>query len=282
MNLKEMVIDFGEGVKLEMVLIPAGKFKMGFTKKEMEYHKEVWKKEYKKSIGKELGKEELDIVDLVMSLQGKQHEVTLTMPFYMGKFAVTQEQWEEVIGNNPSETKGAKLPVTDVSYKDCHEFIKKLNSKTDGGFRLPTEAEWEYACRAGTTTAYSFGDEITPKNANYYDANIDGYSIKAVGSYKPNAFGLYDMHGNVFEWCEDWYGDYPAESVTEPKGPAMGEDRVMRGGSFYSFDSLARSSVRGNSFGPYSRVYVNGLRLVKTADVNDAVPPTIIKPDPFL
>jgi formylglycine-generating enzyme required for sulfatase activity len=219
MNLKEMVIDFGEGVKLEMVLIPAGKFKMGFTKKEMEDFKEFWKKELKNQAGKELGKETLDIFNYVSSLQGKQHEVTLTMPFYMGKFAVTQEQWEEVVGNNPSETKGAKLPVTNVSYKDCHEFIKKLNSKTDGGFWLPTESKWEYACRAGTTTTYSFGKEMTTTDGNCWGSKI-GKPV-AVGSYKPNAFGLYDMHGNVWEWCDDWHGEYPF-AITDPKGPETG------------------------------------------------------------
>ena len=107
-----------------------------------------------------------------MNKQGKQHEVTLTKPFYMGKYEVTQEQWQAVMGNNPSATKGGKLPVTNVSWDDCQDFIKKLNSKTDGGYRLPTDSEWEYACRAGTTTAYSFGDKMTPKDANYDDSKI--------------------------------------------------------------------------------------------------------------
>ena len=165
------------------------------------------------------------------------------------------------MGKNPSKEKGVRLPVMDVTWEDCQEFIKKLNKKTDGGYRLPTEAEWEYACRAGTTTAYSFGDEITPQDANYRASDI-GKPIE-VCSYKPNAFGLYDMHGNVWEWCEDWYGDYPAGAVTDPKGPAMGEDRVLRGGSFYSFDSLARSSDRV-SFSPTNRVSICGFRLART------------------
>ena len=217
------VVDFGEGVKLEMVLVPAGKFKMGFTKKELEDFRVAIQEGIKKITKKKLGKEDLDLVDLIMSKQGKQHEVTLTKPFYMGKYEVTQEQWEEVMGNNPSYTKGAKLPVTKVSWNDCQEFIKKLNAKTSGGFRLPTEAEWEYACRAGTTTKYSFGDKITPKDANYGDSRID--KPVEVGSYKPNAFGLFAMHGNVCEWCKDWHGDYPF-AVTDPKGPATGEYRV--------------------------------------------------------
>ena len=212
------VIDFGEGVKLEMVYVPAGKFKMGFPKKELADLKVDYQEDIKKITKKELGKEQLDVVDLFMSFQGKQHEVTLTKPFYMGKYEVTQEQWESVMGKNRSDTKGAKLPVTDVSWEDCQEFIKKLNAKTDGGYRLPTESEWEYACRAGTMTAYSFGDKITPKDANYYDSKI--FKPVAVGSYKPNAFGLYDMHGNVWEWCEDWHGEYPF-AVTDPKGNAV-------------------------------------------------------------
>ena len=131
-----------------------------------------------------------------------------------------------------------------------------------GGYRLPYEAEWEYACRAGTKTAYSFGDKITHKDANYGGAKIE--KPVAVGSYKPNAFGLYDMHGNVWEWCEDWYDDYPAGAVIDPKGPAMGEDRVLRGGSFYGNDaSIARSFSR-NHGSPTARLSNYGFRLERT------------------
>jgi len=203
---KTGVINLGNDVKLEMLLIPAGKFKMGSPESEK-------------------GRDDDET----------QHEVTLTKPFYMGKHEVTQEQWEAVMGNNRSKTKGAKLPVTDVSWEDCQEFIKKLNENTKGGYRLPTEAEWEYACRAGTTTEYSFGDKITPKDGNYHDSEIN--KPVAVGSYKPNAFGLYDMHGNVFEWCNDCYAKYPAGAVTDPKGPATGTYRVLRGGSFLNLGS---------------------------------------------
>ena len=259
------VVDFGEGVKLEMVLVPAGKFKMGFTKKEMaECRLEVQEK-IKKNTNKELGKEELDSLDLSLSKQGKQHEVTLTKQFYMGKYEVTQEQYEAVMGDNPSNLKGAKLPVTAVSWYDCQEFIKKLNAKTDGGYRLPSESEWEYACRAGTSTAYSFGDKITPKDANYDDSEIDSEIDKgkpvATGSYKPNAFGLYDMHGNVWEWCEDWHGEYPF-AVTDPKGPATGECRVMRGGSFCDAKLAARSSLQGY-YEPTFRTFNLGFRLAR-------------------
>ena len=225
--------DLGKGIELEMVLVPEGKFKMGSPESEK-------------------GR----------SNNESQHEVTLTKPYYLGKYEVTQEQWEAVMGNNPStRTKGAKLPVTDVSWEDCQEFIKKLNAKTNGGYRLPTEAEWEYACRAGTSTAYSFGNIMRPNDANYYDSKID--RPVAVGSYKPNAFGLYDMHGNVWEWCEDWIADYPAGAVRDPKGPAMGEDRVLRGGSFGNGDSRARSSSRDLST-PSSRSGVTGFRLART------------------
>jgi formylglycine-generating enzyme required for sulfatase activity len=228
---KAEVIELGKGVRLEMVLVPAGKFKMGSPKKEKD-----------------------------RSDDETQHEVTLTKPFYLGKYEVTQEQWESVMGDNPSSTKGAKLPVTDVSWDDCQEFIKKLNAKTNGGYRLPTEAEWEFACRAGTSTAYSYGDSLTKS-----DANIDNGagSIKAVGSYKANVFGLHDMHGNVFEYCNDWKADYPAGAVTDPKGPAKGEYRVLRGGSFDFNVSAARSSFRIiNS--PSLRFIFYGFRLART------------------
>jgi serine/threonine protein kinase/formylglycine-generating enzyme required for sulfatase activity len=212
--------------KLEMVLIHAGKFTMG-------------------SKGRLTDENE--------------HEVTLTKSFYMGMYEVTQEQWEGVMRSNPSRTKAADLPVTNVSWEDCQEFIEKLNKNTYRSYRLPTEAEWEYACRAGTTTAYSFGDSLTKS-----DANIESSSIKTVGSYRPNAFGLYDMHGNVFEWCEDWYGpSYQLGTVTDPKGPATGESRVLRGGSFLSRGSSARSFDRYGST-PTNRVSGNGFRLART------------------
>ena len=261
---KAEVIELGKDVKLEMVLIPAGKFKMGFTEKELadfkvDFHEAVKKKTQKK----ELSKEQIDSIDQRMSMQGKQHEVTLTKPFYLGKYEVTQEQWEGVMGNNPSSTEGAKLPVTDVSWEDCQEFIKKLNASTKGvyRFRLPYEAEWEHACRAGTTTAYSFGANITPKDANYMDSKI-GKPV-SVGSYKPNAFGLYDMHGNVMEWCEDRWREYSADAVTDPKGPATGEDRVFRGGSSSNYVLDAHSSYR-ECVSPTFSVYVSGFRLART------------------
>jgi formylglycine-generating enzyme required for sulfatase activity len=225
---KVVVIDLGKDVPLEMVLIPAGKFKMGSpTSPTVE----------------------------------KQHEVTLTKSYYMGKYEVTQEQYKAVMGKNPSTTKGAKLPVTDLSWEDCQDFIKKLNAKTNGGYRLPSESEWEYACRAGTTTGYSFGDKITPLDANYKESKLD--EPVAVGSYQPNAFGLYDMHGNVTEWCEDWYGDYPAGAVMDPKGSATGENRVRRGGSFYNGAVYARSSLRNTGL-PTKRDNYYGFRLVRT------------------
>ena len=209
MQLEEVKEDLGQGISLEMVLIPAGKFVMGSPESEKDRY------DYE-----------------------TQHEVTLTKSFYMCKYEVTEEQWEAVMGDNRSSTNGAKLPVG-VSWDCCQKFIEKLNAKTSGGYRLPTEAEWEYACRAGTTTAFSVGDSLTD-----IDANIDVNSRKAVGSYKPNAFGLYDMHGNAWEWCEDWYARYPEGPVTDPKGPATGNRRVLRGGICDSHGNLGRSASR--------------------------------------
>jgi len=254
----EITIDLGKGVKLEMVLIPPGKFKMGSTKADIQ--KAIRRDSFYK------GKKEKEIKALIEDSfnNERQHEVTITKPYYMGKYEVTQEQWEAVIGSNPSaKTKGPKFPVTHVSWEDCQEFIKKLNALTKGGYRLPTEAVWEYACRGNPklATAYSFGDKIAPKDLNYYDSNV-GTPV-AVGSYKPNSFGLYDMHGNVWEWCEDWHAVYNAEAVTDPVGPATGEFRILRGGSFLSYVSEGRSAAR-HTFGQSFRIADYGFRLAKT------------------
>ena len=230
-KLIESKIDLGKGVKLEMVLIPAGKFMMG-------------------SPVSETGRRDIET----------QHEVTLTKPFYMGKYEVTQEQWQVIMGSNPSEKKGVKWPVGNVSWNDCQDFIRKLNAKTNGGYRLPTEAEWEYACRAGTNTAYSFGDSLTLGDANY---GPGGKSV-AVGSYKPNGFGLYDMHGYVWEWCEDWYSSYPTQAVIDPMGPATGTYRALRGGGFNNNKLSARSSGRNNDSAPTRELTDFGFRLVRT------------------
>jgi formylglycine-generating enzyme required for sulfatase activity len=274
---KVEITNLDKDVKLEMVLIPAGKFMMGDTQKELDELEENLTEEFKKTMGKDFGKQELELIDLMISMQGRQHEVTISKPFYMGKYEVTQEQWEAVMGENPSSTKGAKLPVTDVSWEDCQDFIKKLNEKANGGYRLPTEAEWEYACRAGTTTAYSFGYKITRVDANYADSKID--KPLTVGNYKANAFGLYDMHGNIWEWCEDWFTAYPERPVMDPKGPATGKGRVGRGGSFLHTETESRSSFR-YIYSPTTQDIKNGFRLTKTVEIEASTSPTLTKSDP--
>ncbi|MDM8542185.1 formylglycine-generating enzyme family protein [Desulfococcaceae bacterium HSG9] len=182
-----------------------------------------------------------------------QHEVILTQGFWMGETACTQELWEAVMGVNPSKFKGAKRPVENVSWNDCMAFIKKLNDRLPGlDLHLPTEVEWEYACRAGTQTPFSFGDNITTDQVNYdgdypYDGAPKGKNrgkTVEVGTLPCNSWGLYEMHGNVYEWCSDWYGEYPSESVVDPMGPESGEDRVLRGGGWFYFGRNVRSALR--------------------------------------
>ena len=245
----EEKVDLGNGVSLDLVLIPPGKFVMGSPPTEIGHH-----------------------------ISETQHEVTLTNPFYMGKYEVTQEQWETISGNYTSETKGPNLPVTSVSWDDCQTFIKKLNEKTKGSYRLPTEAEWEFSCRAGTTIAYSFGSSIKKNDANFGDG-MAGF-IKPVGSYKANPYGLYDMHGNVYEWCEDWFASYAAGIVTNPKGPAAAELRVLRGGSFGSNDENSLRCANRFFSAPSNRFTGVGFRLVRDVVFDTAVAPAKIKPDP--
>lgn len=180
------------------------------------------------------------------------HLVKLTKGFWMGQFEVTQDQYQGVMGTNPSEYKGGNRPVEQVSWNDAMEFCRKLGFKEGKTYRLPTEAEWEYACRAGTTTIFSFGDSVGRlwQYGNYCDAsNTSEYrssvrdkkhndkygNTSPVGSFAPNPWGLYDMHGNVWEWCSDWYErGYRSEAVTDPTGPKNGKTRVLRGGCWNS------------------------------------------------
>ncbi len=167
----------------------------------------------------------------------KQHQVTLTRGFYLQTTEVTQAQWRAVIGraSNPSHFRdcGDDCPVERVTWEDVQEFINKLNQiEGSNKYRLPTEAEWEYACRAGTTTRFSFGDDAALLGQYaWYNSNSGGRT-HPVGQKKPNVWGLYDMHGNVFEWVQDWHGDYPSASVTDPTGPPSGARRVIRGGGW--------------------------------------------------
>ena len=171
-----------------------------------------------------------------------QHEVKLTRGFWMLETEVTQAMWKSVMGENPSLFNGAQKPVEYVSWNDCQTFCTKLSSKLSGMVSLPTEAQWEYACRAGTTGAYA-GDLDA---MGWYDSN-SGEKTHPVGQKKPNAWGLYDMYGNVWEWCQDWYGeDYYAESPTnDPTGPNTGRYRVNHGGGWYANTEQCRSAFRG-------------------------------------
>ena len=172
--------------------------------------------------------------------EGPTHEVELTQGFWMAEVPVTQRLWEAVAGSNPSKFKGADRPVEKVSWSDCDEWIRKANSMTGGlNLRLPTEAEWEYAARAGTTgPRYGELDAI-----GWYDGN-SGNQTHPVSQKAANAWGLHDMIGNVWEWCSDWYGDYPTGNATDPRGPSSGSFRVRRGGSWVNVARVARSAFR--------------------------------------
>jgi formylglycine-generating enzyme required for sulfatase activity len=203
----------------------------------------------------------------------KQHRVALTKGFYMQTTEVTQRQWEKVMGYNPSGFKdfGYNYPVEGVTWNDVQQFIRKLNQREGGNvYRLPTEAEWEYAARAGTKTPFYFGRCLSTNQANYnwnypLPGCPKGKYIEApfpVAKFPPNAWGLYDMHGNVLEWCEDWHGDYPSGSVTNPTGPSRGSYRVCRGGSWYSKATECRSAFHGG-VEPGNRYTNVGCRLLR-------------------
>ena len=221
------------GISIDMVKVEAGTFMMGATSE--------MKKPY--------------------TDEKPVHQVTLTNDYYMGKYEVTQALWQAVMGSNPSKFKSRNLPVEQVSWDDCQEFINKLNSITGRRFRLPTEAEWEYAARGGKKSkGYQYSGSSKMSEVAWYTAN-SGSKTHPVGKKQANELGLYDMTGNVLEWCQDWYGSYVSSSQTNPTGAFSGFFRVFRGGSWYGNAGNCRSSCR-DSYNPDNRNFDLGLRLV--------------------
>ena len=220
------------GVSFEMVLVEGGTFRMGATSEQ----------------GGEAYNNEKPV-----------HSVTLSS-YYIGKTEVTQALWQAVLGSNPSDFKGAGLPVECVSWYDCQEFIQKLNRLTGRNFRLPTEAEWEFACRGGNNSrGYKYSGSNDIDNVAWYWDN-SGRNTYSVATKTPNELGIYDMSGNVWEWCSDWYADYTANSQTNPTGPQSGSFRVRRGGSWFSYARYSRSSIRSDDFPTYRSNFL-GFRL---------------------
>ena len=194
------------------------------------------------------------------------HRVTLSQPFYLGKYEVTQEQWQAVMGRNPSDFSscGSACPVEKVSWEDVQGFIAALNQREGvRSYRLPTEAEWEYAARGGTQTAYHFGDTANRLGQYGWDDENAGERTHPVGQKRPNGWGLYDMHGNVWEWVADWHGDYPSGRVSDPGGPSTGARRVLRGGGWNRDARNCRAALR-NYATPDARGSSIGIRLART------------------
>jgi formylglycine-generating enzyme required for sulfatase activity len=243
-NLETRVGAVAKSIGMKLTLIPAGEFMMGSPEAER----------YRDD-------------------DETRHLVKISKPFYLGVYEVTQQQYEKVMGARPWQGRdyvkeGADYPAVWVSHDDAVEFCRRLSKQEGVEYRLPTEAEWEYACRAGTTTVFSFGeDEAKLGPYGWYDTNAWAIGEKyahRVGQKLPNRWGLYDMHGNGWEWCHDWYGPYGSEKVvSDPVGPAQGEPRVLRGGSVWDLASTGRSASRGGS-PPDNRNNSYGFRVART------------------
>jgi formylglycine-generating enzyme required for sulfatase activity len=176
-----------------------------------------------------------------------QHRVKLTKEFFLAKNLITQGQWKAIMGNNPSNFHGDGLPVEMMPWGDADAFCKKLSEKEGRNYRLPTEAEWEFVCRAGTNTACYFGGDPEQLGDYAWWGLNSSFHTQPVGLKKPNAWGLYDMVGNVRQWCSDWYGDYPKADQVDPQGPVNGDSRVLRGGAFNEGPNHCRSANRNSS-----------------------------------
>ena len=228
-----ITIPVKDGISIDMVRVEAGTFTMGATA-EME-----------------------DPYDD----EKPTHQVTLTNDYYIGKYEVTQALWKAVMGKKPSKFKGDNLPVENVSWDDCQEFISQLNRITGKTFRLPTEAEWEYAARGGKKSrGYQYSGSNDISDVAWYDGN-SGNKTHAVGSKQANELGIYDMSGNVWEWCQDWHGSYSSSSQTNPTGVKSGSYRVIRGEGWFNGARICRSSYRDGRL-PYASSRDQGLRLV--------------------
>ena len=232
-NGDNISIQVKNGVSIDMVRVEAGTFTMGATA-EM---KKAWDDEK------------------------PTHQVTLTNDYYIGKYEVTQALWQAVMGNDPSYFKGDNLPVVDVNWDDCQDFLGKLNRITGKTFRLPTEAEWEYAARGGNKSrGYQYSGSNYPSDVAWFWDN-SGFDTHAVGTKQPNELGIYDMTGNVCEWCQDWYGAYSSSSQVNPTGANSGSYRVIRGG-YWGYDASYCHSSHRTYASPGSRDISLGLRLV--------------------
>jgi len=238
-------VDLGGDVKLELVWCPPGTFTMG-------------------SPANEDGREDDET----------RHKVTLTKGFWLGKYEVMQEEYEKLMGKNPSKFKGARNPVEEVSWNDAVAFCKKMTEQERAGgrlpdgyeYRLPTEAEWEYAARGGPKSqGFTYSGSNSVGDVAWYDENSDR-KTHAVGQRKPNEFGIHDMSGNVYEWCRDWSGSYPSGTAADPTGAGTGSFRVYRGGSWFSYARFCRSANRGGSAPTISNSYL-GFRVALAAPV---------------
>ena len=234
-------VEVTNSLGMKLALIPAGQFVMGSPKQEP-------------------GRRDVE----------SQHIVRLTRSFYMATTEVTQAEWKALMEDNPSFVEGDDHPVETIPWKDAVEFCSRLTEKEGVRYRLPTEAEWEYACRAGTTTAFHFGLTISTDDANYDGQKTyrDGKKgvfrdeTTKVGSFPSNAWGLHDMHGNVWEWCSDWYGEYANGEAADPSGPGTGKTRVVRGGCWVNAPAVCRSANRGDTE-PQSWNFHFGFRVVR-------------------
>jgi formylglycine-generating enzyme required for sulfatase activity len=272
---------FTNSLGMALKLLPAGEFLMGSPKAEQD--------EVVASANEEHGQRAARLVRGSVTPEGPQHKVKISQPFYLGVYAVTQAQYTKVMDKNPSyfsakgEGKGkvkgldtSRFPVESVSWQDAQKFCAKLSAlpgekAARRAYRLPTEAQWEYACRAGTSTPFHCGKSLSSRQANFlghfpYGGADNGPYLGRpckVGSYKPNAWGLFDMHGNVRQWCADWYKkDYYQDSPkADPKGPEKGDRRVLRGGSWATFGWFCRAASR-DSAEPAERSSTVGFRVV--------------------